>query len=93
MCKQSSSDARVKLRLTGYPLDPPPPPGGLTGYAINEVQMSRHGENYNVLFCDGHVSLIKWRDYCDPRKTGRNWNNDDDSHPETWGGLLADLYP
>ena len=50
-----------------------------------------HGKGFNVLFCDGHVSLIPRRDYIDPRSTAVNWNKDHEPHPETWWSLL--LWP
>ena len=46
-----------------------------------------HGQGFNVLFCDGHVTLIRRSDYVDPRIIGRNWNNDHEPHPETWWGF------
>jgi prepilin-type processing-associated H-X9-DG protein len=58
--------------------------------AVPELESPRHGKGYNVLFCDGHVSLIKRLDFVDPRKTARNWNNDNEPHPETW---VVEKYP
>jgi hypothetical protein len=36
------------------------------------------------------VSLISRLDFIDPRKTARNWNNDNEPHPETW---IVEKYP
>jgi prepilin-type processing-associated H-X9-DG protein/prepilin-type N-terminal cleavage/methylation domain-containing protein len=50
-----------------------------------DVKLRRpHGKGFNVLFCDGHVSVIPRRDYIDPRRTAGNWNSDHEPHPETW---------
>ena len=49
-----------------------------------EYQRTRHGDRFNVLFCDGHVAPIKHRDLFDPRKTWRNWNRDQEKHEATW---------
>jgi prepilin-type processing-associated H-X9-DG protein len=43
-----------------------------------------HRNAFNVLFCDGHVASVPRRDYTDPKRTARNWNNDHEPHPETW---------
>jgi len=43
-----------------------------------------HGEGYNLLFADGHVSLVKRRDYLYPPRTTKNWNRDHQPHPELW---------
>jgi len=46
--------------------------------------IARHGQSYNVARCDGQVTSLKRLTWLDPRKTGQNWNNDHDPHPETW---------
>jgi len=43
-----------------------------------------HAEGYNLLFADGHVSLVKRRDYLYPPRTAQNWNHDHQPHPELW---------
>jgi prepilin-type N-terminal cleavage/methylation domain-containing protein/prepilin-type processing-associated H-X9-DG protein len=43
-----------------------------------------HAEGYNLLFADGHVSLVKRRDYLYPPRTAQNWNRDHQPHPELW---------
>ena len=43
-----------------------------------------HGQGYNLLFCDGHVALVKRSDYLFPPRTARNWNRDNQSHEEAW---------
>ncbi len=43
-----------------------------------------HGEGYNLLFADGHVGLVKRRDYLYPPRTAQNWNRDHQPHPELW---------
>ncbi|PYI89490.1 MAG: hypothetical protein DME26_01145 [Verrucomicrobia bacterium] len=53
-------------------------------YILPEIRTPRHGKGYNVLFCDGHVSLVKRAAFIDYRRSGRNNNNDHDPHPETW---------
>lgn len=45
---------------------------------------SPHAEGYNLLFADGHVSLVKRRDYLYPPRTAQNWNRDHQPHPELW---------
>jgi hypothetical protein len=37
-----------------------------------------------MLFCDGHVLLVKQKDYFFPRRTAHNWNRDNQPHPEAW---------
>ncbi len=41
-----------------------------------------HGEGYNLLFCDGHVVLVKRNDFLFPPRTARNWNRDNQPHKE-----------
>lgn len=43
-----------------------------------------HAEGYNLLFVDGHVNLEKRRDYLYPPRRARNWNRDNQPHPELW---------
>lgn len=43
-----------------------------------------HGKGYNMLFCDGHVVLVKRSDYLFPPRTARNWNRDNQPHEELW---------
>jgi prepilin-type processing-associated H-X9-DG protein/prepilin-type N-terminal cleavage/methylation domain-containing protein len=43
-----------------------------------------HGQAYNILFCDGHVVLVKRSDYLYPPRSARNWNSDNQAHPEAW---------
>ncbi|HVY68977.1 MAG TPA: prepilin-type N-terminal cleavage/methylation domain-containing protein [Verrucomicrobiae bacterium] len=50
----------------------------------SETQINRHGNAFNFLFCDGHVSLVRntfWRDL---HKSALNWNRDHELHPEYW---------
>jgi prepilin-type N-terminal cleavage/methylation domain-containing protein/prepilin-type processing-associated H-X9-DG protein len=58
-----------------------PPDAGLFP---NELQPFRHGKGLNILFCDGHVTLVKRQDFDNPRRTGQNWNNDYELHSELW---------
>jgi prepilin-type processing-associated H-X9-DG protein len=43
-----------------------------------------HGQGYNMLFCDGHVVLVRRNDYVFPPRTARNWNRDNQPHEELW---------
>jgi prepilin-type N-terminal cleavage/methylation domain-containing protein/prepilin-type processing-associated H-X9-DG protein len=46
----------------------------------------RHNFGDNVVFCDGHVEYAKqtvWLERSD--RARQRWNNDHQSHPETWG--------
>jgi prepilin-type N-terminal cleavage/methylation domain-containing protein/prepilin-type processing-associated H-X9-DG protein len=52
----------------------------LTSYA------PRHGEDYNVAFCDGHVKRMNPSFLFNPTNTATQWNNDHQPHPETWPG-------
>ncbi len=44
---------------------------------------------YNIVFCDGHLSLVKRNDYLFPPRTARNWNRDNQPHPEAWAPTRA----
>lgn len=45
---------------------------------------TRHGETYNLLFCDGHVGAMNPYVLFDPTKTAPMWNSDHNPHPELW---------
>jgi prepilin-type processing-associated H-X9-DG protein len=45
---------------------------------------ARHGENYNQLFCDGHLQAIDPWILFNPANTAPMWNNDNQPHPELW---------
>jgi prepilin-type N-terminal cleavage/methylation domain-containing protein/prepilin-type processing-associated H-X9-DG protein len=49
---------------------------------------ARHGKNYNVLFCDGHVAGIPRETVYNPTNTARMWNRDHQPHQENWNPLL-----
>ncbi|HUA66610.1 MAG TPA: prepilin-type N-terminal cleavage/methylation domain-containing protein [Alphaproteobacteria bacterium] len=50
---------------------------------INEASPP-HAQGYNILFCDGHVTLVTRRDYLFPPRTAHNWNFDNQPHRELW---------
>jgi prepilin-type processing-associated H-X9-DG protein len=43
-----------------------------------------HGLDYNILFADGHIALIKRTDYLFPPRCAHSWNRDNLPHAETW---------
>ncbi len=43
-----------------------------------------HRGGYNILFCDGHVVLVKRREYLYPPRSAIYWNYDHQPHAETW---------
>jgi prepilin-type processing-associated H-X9-DG protein/prepilin-type N-terminal cleavage/methylation domain-containing protein len=49
---------------------------------------SRHPQGANMLFCDGHVKSLgrekRWPLSQGDGDYARRWNNDNQSHPETW---------
>lgn len=61
-----------------HPFQWPPLVGGVTEAA------APHSEGYNMLFADGHVNLVKRKDYLYPPRTAQNWNRDNQPHPELW---------
>jgi len=44
----------------------------------------RHGQNCNVVFCDGHVEAGAPWTLLEMTNSAIRWNNDYQSHPETW---------
>ncbi|HLX68220.1 MAG TPA: type II secretion system protein [Verrucomicrobiae bacterium] len=57
---------------------------GPFGLASKGEAKPPHSDGYNLLFVDGHVSLVKRRDYLYPPRTAQNWNRDHQPHPELW---------
>jgi prepilin-type processing-associated H-X9-DG protein len=58
-----------------------PGPRGFDSWAPSK----RHNGGANVLFCDGHVEHVKYKDLVEHRdEVMRRWNNDNAPHPETW---------
>ena len=43
-----------------------------------------HGENYNQLYCDGHVSPMRPAVLFNPSNSAAIWNYDHQPHPELW---------
>ncbi len=46
-----------------------------------------HSGGYNLLFADGHVDLVKRRDYLFPPRAAQHWNRDHQSHSELWAPI------
>lgn len=46
--------------------------------------LARHGKNYNLLFCDGHVTAMAPQVLFNPTNTATMWNRDQQPHPELW---------
>ncbi len=44
----------------------------------------QHGLNFNVLFCDGHVTQMKVVDLMNSSNNAALWNYDHQPHPEGW---------
>lgn len=68
-------------------------PGGVGGRDFMECGVSksslafdprRHGQNYNQLFCDGHITAMDPNVLFNPTNTATMWNYDHDPHPESW---------
>jgi prepilin-type N-terminal cleavage/methylation domain-containing protein/prepilin-type processing-associated H-X9-DG protein len=47
-------------------------------------ETTRHGKGFNVVYCDTHATLVGRSDFVDSKRTGRNFNNDHELHPELW---------
>ena len=91
------ADARSLRRGSGpgyFPIDPPNAKLGapnmnpwLKPWPWNQQLKESdppHAQGYNLLFCDGHVNLVKRNDYLFPPRTARNWNRDNQPHEEAW---------
>jgi prepilin-type N-terminal cleavage/methylation domain-containing protein/prepilin-type processing-associated H-X9-DG protein len=45
---------------------------------------ARHGQNYNLLLCDGHIEAMNPWVLFNPTNTAAMWNSDHQPHPELW---------
>jgi prepilin-type processing-associated H-X9-DG protein/prepilin-type N-terminal cleavage/methylation domain-containing protein len=61
-------------------------PWELTTKGSNEARPP-HAGGYNLLFTDGHVELVKRRDYLFPPRAAQHWNRDHQAHPEWWAPM------
>jgi prepilin-type N-terminal cleavage/methylation domain-containing protein/prepilin-type processing-associated H-X9-DG protein len=66
-----------------------PPGGGDDAWMCNlnawgYIYDARHGQNYNQLYCDGHVSAMKPQTLFVPSNSAALWNYDHQPHPEGW---------
>jgi prepilin-type N-terminal cleavage/methylation domain-containing protein len=91
------ADARSLLRDSGpgwFPIEPPNAtlgPSSMNPWLkpwpwqqqLREADPP-HEKGYNVLCCDGHVSLVKRSDYLYPPRTAHNRNRDNQPHEEAW---------
>jgi len=48
------------------------------------IQPRQHGNNLNVLSCDGHAASIRTSILFNPTNSAVNWNNDHKPHSEYW---------
>ena len=91
------ADARSPLRDSGpgwFPIEPPRATLGvphmnpwLKPWPWNRQLKEAtppHEQGYNMLFCDGHVALVKRSDYLFPPRTAHHWNRDNQPHEEAW---------
>jgi prepilin-type processing-associated H-X9-DG protein/prepilin-type N-terminal cleavage/methylation domain-containing protein len=59
-------------------------PGLASAYAPIYKYPLRHGQNCNVVFCDGHVEGTAPSKLFNMTNSALRWNNDHQPHPETW---------
>ncbi len=57
---------------------------GLASSTFRYPYPPRHGNNYNVVSCDGHVEASKPSRQLDLSLSATRWNNDHQPHEETW---------
>ena len=55
-----------------------------SAFGIYWTSPERHGKNYNVVCCDGHVSGLDRFVFFESDKTAVNWNSDHREHREVW---------
>ena len=58
--------------------------GGVTGWDTAFRISTRHGKNYNVASCDGHVEAIDQVLLFTPERFAERRNKDHQPHPEYW---------
>jgi prepilin-type processing-associated H-X9-DG protein/prepilin-type N-terminal cleavage/methylation domain-containing protein len=65
-------------------------PGLLRGVPIAKALQSppQHGQNFNVLFCDGHVTSMRILSLFSLETNAPIWNNDHQRHTDCWGSLV-----
>ena len=63
----------------------------MTPWTFDNETPPPHSPGYNILFCDGHVALVKRSNYLHPPRTASNWNSDNQPHPEFWAPV--NLWP
>jgi prepilin-type processing-associated H-X9-DG protein/prepilin-type N-terminal cleavage/methylation domain-containing protein len=91
------ADARSLLRASGpgyFPIERPHAtlgPSSMTPWRTAwpwDTQLKEadapHSHGYNMLFCDGHVMLVKRKDFLFPPRTAQHWNRDNQPHEEAW---------
>jgi prepilin-type N-terminal cleavage/methylation domain-containing protein/prepilin-type processing-associated H-X9-DG protein len=84
------ADSRLELWWSGPEGDPAGTPMidvGFNMMALPRHTLSdppRHGRNYNVLCCDGHVDAMPPALLFNPTNTAARWNIDHQEHKETW---------
>lgn len=72
----------VKGQASGWPGGPDCLfPGPISGHGFDP---KRHGKNYNLLLCDGHVSAMNPSVLFNRTNTAPMWNYDHQPHPELW---------
>ncbi len=81
-------------RLMPNLMQPGPPWAGMDWYFVGKYGLGtgpadmpfppRHGQDYNILCCDGHVGAIPPLILFDPIRMAARWNIDHQSHPELW---------
>ena len=59
----------------------------MSAYKLGNETAAPHGRGYNMLFVDGHVAWVKRNDFLYPPRTARNWNVDNQPHPEAWAPI------
>jgi len=57
---------------------------GMSGFRAGYQISPRHGKNYNVASCDGHVEGIDPVVLFTPVRFAERWNKDHQPHPENW---------
>ncbi len=63
----------------------PTSPFSAANFLLTQTQAPpQHGQNFNVLSCDGHVAAVNRLQWFNPTNSWRFWNNDHEPHPETW---------